>query len=174
MQKNKIIIAVAAVVVILIVGTIAVFATRSKSPNMASNSSNATQVKTMQPSDVGLQLSIAPNDKQTVVMDITKLNGIKSVEYDMTYDAEEKDPDSGQVLSVTQGVSTNGTPVKVHPGDSKLERKIYLGTCSATCRPSKVESDVKFVIKINFSNGEIGQIEDTLPYPHASVTPADE
>ncbi len=172
MPKNKIPVIVAAIVAVLVIVGGGIFlATRSHQQPTSSNTSNAVNIKTLQPSDIGLQLSLS-SDNQTVVMDITKLNGIKSVEYDMTYQAKQKDPDSGQVIDVTQGVSTNGTPVVIKQGQTTLERKIYLGTCSATCTPSVVISDVSFVIKVNYANGEIGQVQDKLPYPHPSPTPA--
>lgn len=167
MPKNKLILIVVAVVAIAVIGAVAVFAARSKSSGSSGDSSNASEtIRTIQPEDIGLQLSLTPDQKE-VVMTITKLDGVKSIEYETSYDAEEKDPESGETAILTQG-ATSGDPVEVK-GMDKLERKITLGTCSKNvCRYHKVVSDIHFVIKVNYLDGSVGQAEDSLAYPHDS------
>lgn len=117
------------------------------------------EVKKLTVEDIGLELSLR-GDKKVVNMVIGKLDGIKSFEYEATFDAEVVDPESKDLLVVPRG---SGGSIDVESTDTQIKREITLGTCSSgKCKYDKVVSDVKFLIRVNYSNGEIGSVEDTI------------
>lgn len=117
-------------------------------------------VKKVSPEEIGLDLSLSP-DKKSVVMKITELAGIASVEYEISYNALVID--EGETVDVPRGVVAS--PIEVEEGDEEIEKEILLGTCSANkCKYDKITSDIKFIIKINYKNGEIGAVEAALPF----------
>jgi len=74
----------------------------------------------------------------------------------LTYDAQVTE--DGESATVPRGAVGELT---IRGGIAQAE--VDLGTCSANvCKYDKVVSDVKVVIKVNFENGEIGAVEDTI------------
>lgn len=161
-KKNKILLGILLVVVIGAVGGAIVLGGSKSTDEGAEDESIEQNIKQVSTEEVGLTLE-ATSDGQTIIMRMTKLDGIKSVEYEATYDREFVDEQTDEVGVKPDGAF--GSPVEIEPGQTELEREIYLGTCSATCTPHKVRSDIKFVIRINYENGEIGAIEETVPNP---------
>lgn len=48
-------------------------------------------------------------------------------------------------------------------GNSSVTRDIYLGTCSSgTCKPDRGVTSVDFVIRVNYTNGEVGQVQQSV------------
>lgn len=166
MRKNKLLIGIIIlVVVIIVVGGAAFLIARSKSRTTSDDVSTTQQsVKTLKPEDIGFQAKLS--DPHNALMDVTKLDGIKSIEYSVTFDALVKDSDSGEEVESTQGYTNGNDPIAIKSGQSKYERKFYLGSCSAQCTPFQLASDIDFVIKVNYENGEVGQLTTTLPYPN--------
>lgn len=117
------------------------------------------QIKQVSSDEIGLELRLRA-DKKAVFMTVNKLDGIKSLEYEATFDAQVKDPESGEALVVPRG---SGGSVEIKSNEKQIKREVVLGTCSSgTCKYDKVVSDVKFIIRINFLNGEIGSVEQTI------------
>ncbi len=165
MKQNKMLLIVGVVVLLVAVAGGAFFLMNTGNSNDGGEEAGLEQnIRTLQPEDIGLELALS-EDRREVSMTITKLEGIESVEYEASYDAEEEDPESGETAILSQG-ATSGEPIMVEEGQTEIQRDITLGTCSSgTCRYHNVVSDLKFVIKVNFENGEIGQVEAILPAP---------
>ncbi len=160
LKKNKIIIGV---VVVLFVAALGIwyFVLPKSGSNTANQSAEEQTVKEINPEEIGLSLALTPDNK-SVTMKLDKLTGIKTLEYELSYDAEETDTESGETSTVPKGAV--GSPIDV-AGQSSIKRDILLGTCSANkCRYDKVKSDIKVVIKVTYKSGEIGSVEMTLPY----------
>lgn len=158
MFKNKgVVIGTVIVIVILIVGSLLFLFPKSETTTqIPANSSN--NIKKLTPFDIGLILT-PRSDGKAINMKITKLKGIVSVEYDVSYDAEVTD--EGETAVVPRGVS--GSPVKITAGESEIERDLDLGTCSKNvCKYDKVVSDVTFTLRINFKDGTIGGVETKI------------
>lgn len=130
-----------------------------KSSNKVGNQAQQEQVvKQIKAEDIGLSLT-PKDDKKTVVMKVTKLSGISSIEYEVSYNAEVTE--EGQTNTIPRGVVNS--PIEVKPGQDEVSREITLGTCSRNvCKYDKVVSDIKFVIKVNYSNGEVGSLEQSI------------
>lgn len=114
-------------------------------------------VKPITADEIGLILTPTSNGKQ-IKLEITKLTGIDSIEYDVSYDAEVTD--EGQTAIVSRGVS--GSPLKVG-SDSKMSRVLDLGTCSRNvCKYDKVVGEVTFTIRVNYKDGTVGGVEEKV------------
>lgn len=158
-KKYKIVIGVAVLIIVAALG-VWYFVLGKSAPN-PQTSVEEQNVKQIQPEDIGLELKLK-SDGKAVIMTLNKLSGIKTIEYEISYDAEEIDPESAETASVPKGVV--GSPIEVN-GQSEIEREILLGTCSANkCRYDNVKSDIKLVVKVTYTNGEIASAELTLPY----------
>lgn len=152
--KNKLLIT-AALVVVVLVGVLAYVLWPKQSEESPFPSGESQNVKQMSTEDIGLILTPIKNGK-AIRMEITKLDGISSIEYDVSYDARVTD--EGEEIVVPRGVA--GSAIQIKPGESSVERDLDLGTCSRNvCKYDQVESDVKFVIRVNFTNGEVGSVE---------------
>jgi len=160
MKNNSRIIAVIVVVVLLLVGVWFFVLRKNTAQNTLPSQNQNLNIKRMTPEDIGLTLSLR-SDKRAVEMEITKLTGIKSIEYEVSYDAEVTD--EGETVNVPKGVVSS--PIEIDPSDATIKKEILLGTCSASvCKYDIVTSEIKFVIKVNLANGEIGSIETSIPF----------
>jgi hypothetical protein len=103
----------------------------------------------MKPEDIGLELS--PNPSLTEVeMKISDVSKFKSFDYEMNYDAIV----DGE--SVPRGAIGSGD---VNPGDTSIDRKITIGTCSSgTCKYDKGVTKISFVIRLDLKNGKTGVV----------------
>ena len=159
-MNKKLFPVLAVVIVIALVGGAVFFLTSNKSKNPSGPSLEEQNVIALKPEDIGLSLELSNNNRE-VLMTVTKLEGIKSIEFEASYDVNEKDPESGDNIVVSQGA----TGEVVVESESEVTREITLGTCSAVCRYHDVASDIKFILRVNFTDGRVGQVEDTLTYP---------
>lgn len=108
------------------------------------------KVKEVKPEDIGLTLA-ARADNHAVNMTIKNISGISSIDYELNYNAQGNIP---------RGVI--GT-IEIKPNDSILKRELLLGTCSRNvCKYDEGVTEVDLVLKINYSNGEIGSVEQKL------------
>lgn len=151
--KNKLLLAAIAVVIVLVGILIYIFIPKEDTSPFPSES--LQNIKQLTPDDIGLILTPIKGGK-AITMEITKLDGISSIEYDVSYDARVTD--EGEEIVVPRGVA--GSAIQIKPGESSVKRDLDLGTCSRNvCKYDQVESDIKFVIRINFTNGEVGSVE---------------
>lgn len=162
--RNKIFIAGIIVLVVVVIGGAGTYFILSRKTVPQKPVIQEQSIKNLSPQDIGLSLTLSP-DKRNVDMEITKLNGIKSVEGVFNYSDEETDPETKQATVVPQGGLIAAESIS--SDQTKIERKITLGTCSATCRYPKIVSDIKFILKITFKDGSVGQVEQTVLYPHS-------
>lgn len=155
--KNKILL-IGIIVVVLVLGVGGFLFLQSRN-NAAPETviEEVSEVKPLKPEDIGLELSIIEDNKK-IQMEASKLDGISSIEYDVSYDAEVTE--DGEDFVATRGV----TGTIDTSGESTITKEIDLGTCSRNvCKYDKVVSEVTFNIRVNFANGEVGGIETTVP-----------
>ncbi len=156
--KNKLLLG--AIIIVLVVAGVGgfLFMQTRNSSNQETVIEEISDVKELQPEDIGLDLSIL-DDNKIIQLKASSLDGISSIEYDVSYDAEVTE--DGQDFVATRGVT--GT-LEVKSGESVVSKDIDLGTCSRNvCKYDKVVSDVTFNIRVNFTNGEVGGIEAKVP-----------
>ena len=158
MGKRTIIIAVA---VVILVASLAFFflvktseTPESQTPEPTESVEGEIEVKELNASDIGL--TVTPrSDAKAIIMKVTKLSGISSIEYEATYDAEVRE--GKEVLKVGRGVGPS--TIEIKPNEMKITREILLGSCSKNvCKYDLGVTEVEFVVKVNYENGEVGSI----------------
>ncbi len=156
LQKNKIVLI--GIIVILVLGVSGfIFMQSRSSATPETVIEEVSNVKPLKPEDIGLELSIT-QDNKIIQLVASKIDGISSIEYDVSYDAEVSE--DGQDFVATRGV----TGTLDTNGKSEVSKDIDLGTCSRNvCKYDKVVSEITFNIRVNFANGEVGGIETTVP-----------
>lgn len=157
--KNKLFLIGVIVVVILIGAGVWFFMGRGgSSGDQAAGDDISQNVVTVKPEEIGLVLTPRADGK-AITMKITKLNGIKSIEYDVSYDANVID--EGETVTVPRGVV--GSAILVMPGDSEVSRDLDLGTCSRNvCKYDDVVGPVKFVLKVTYTSGKVASVEKSI------------
>ncbi len=154
-MKNKQLLIIGAVVLVLVVAVGIFFVTKKKAAQEGTGPEITTEEQsvTLKPEDIGLSLEPTANN-QEVMMKITDLTKFDSLEYEMNYDAIV----DGE--TVPRGAIGSA---EVKPGEKEISRKITIGTCSANvCRFDKGVTKVKFIIRLNLKTGETGVVEQDL------------
>lgn len=159
LNRNTYIALAAVVIVLLGIGSYFFFTSQNNQAKVSPTNSGQ-EIKKLQPSDIGLKLTVRP-DKKGVIMKITKLEGISSLEYSLSYDANVTE--EGQTAVVPRGVE--GSPIQVKEGDSEITRDLDLGTCSRNvCKYDDVVSDITVTIRVNFKDGSVGGVETKVKF----------
>ncbi len=155
-QKNFIILGIV-FFLILIVGGYLLFGNKSQQEPVEENQSLEEEVITLKPEDIGLKIMASANKKQVKFI-IDKLNGIRSIEYELSYEA---DAVSGDEQRISRGIA--GEDV-IKPGMKKYESKFLdLGSCSSgTCRYDTGVESVNLLLKLTKDDGKVYQVEDSL------------
>lgn len=151
-KKNALIVGLVAVVVAGFVGYLLWTRLQIPTPQVQQEEQN---IKQLAPVDIGLELSLR-SDSKAVIIKATKVDGIKSLEYELTYDAQVSE--EGETHSVPRGaigeLKTKG---------AVAQAEVDLGTCSANvCKYDKVVGSIKVVIRVNFEDGSVGAVEDKI------------
>ncbi|MCL5438483.1 MAG: hypothetical protein M1268_00660 [Patescibacteria group bacterium] len=154
MNKKVIVIVVALIILIGLVGGGYLFISGRSKSNTSDNTPAPTEmvVPTIDPSEIGLTLTLSP-DHKIVNMQITKLEGISAIDYELTYFAMVK----GE--KVSRGTIGH---VDVTPSDSVINKEIKLGTCSDVCHYDEGVTNIKITLKITKSDGNIFQAEQSV------------
>ena len=175
MQKNtKILIGtIAALIVLIIVGGIYFFMSRnmSNSPSSAqaaqNGNSNASQnqtIATLKPSDIGLQLVLS-NDKKKVSFTADKLSGVKTLEWNFSYQADIPQADQTQETvgqKITEEFGSDN-PVALNGQSSYSSTPRELGTCSSgTCRYDTGVTSVQLELKVTKDDGSVNKVDDSI------------
>lgn len=149
---NKMLLILGAALVVLVLVGVGFFVLNRGEDNASDDSDSNIVMREVTAEEIGLEMEVVTKpDGDYMRYDIKKLDGIKKIDGSFDYEAEDRG---------LQGVIVE---VDVEGGDYTLPDDIYLGTCSAVCTPHKVTSDITAVFKITFTNGEIGQLEESLP-----------
>ncbi len=112
------------------------------------------EVQEISTEELGLSFELR-EDKKAARIIMTKIKGIKTIEYQIEY---QKEVDGEEIPEALIG------EIVVKPGDKKIETEYReFGTCSSgVCRYDKVVSDVKLILKITKDDGKIYQAEEIL------------
>lgn len=153
LKKNKVIVAIVIVIIVALGGLMLLKGRNTNTiPTQPDQSQN---IKQLAPSDIGLELSLNPAGTQLTIT-VTKTDGIKSMDYEISYDAEVTD--EGETVEVPRG--TFGA-LKIENGQATSEAD--LGTCSSgKCKYDTVVGPIKVVIKVVMDDGTIGSVEDSI------------
>lgn len=145
--KDKKILGAIAAVVLIIVAVGAYFVFSKNSSNTAGSGQEEEQILTMSPDEIGLSI-VMSDDGKKVIMRVDKVEGIKSLEYQLSYTSEGDIP-----RGAIGNVEVTGEPI---------EKEIVLGTCSDVCHYDENVKDVKIIVKVTKEDGKVYQVEKGL------------
>lgn len=145
-MNKKVFLAVGAVIIVLLVGSLIVLGNKSGSSNTSTQVQEQT-IATLPASEIGLSLKPG-TDNHRVVMGILKTDGIQTIEYQLSWTSKGDIP-RGAIGKLD---FTPGKPAT---------KELYLGTCSDVCHPDSDVSDIKVIVKITKDDGKVYQSEAT-------------
>lgn len=162
-MSNKTVIISVIVFAVVVLGGVGIYikSTRSTPPQTTQSSTNSLPtppesqvIPTLSPGDIGLTLTIGQTGKfagHSVVVTVAKLDGISSIDCELSYTAAGNLP-RGAICKT----------VNVKPGDTQETQELPFGTCSDVCHFDNGVSNVKMVFKITKSDGKVYQTQSTL------------
>ncbi|MEK7551563.1 MAG: hypothetical protein AAB532_03105 [Patescibacteria group bacterium] len=104
-------------------------------------------IPTISPEELGLTIEEGTPGK-TVLVTVENIDGITSIEYELSYLAE--------------GSLPRGAIGQINLKKTPASKDITLGTCSDVCHYDKEISDIKVVLKITKDDGSVFQSTATL------------
>lgn len=149
--KNKKILAVAGLVIVLFVAGVAVFISKQTNKPVASDSMVAEEsLPTLSPEEIGMVVSVRA-DKKAIMFELKKAQNIKHVDYEIRYTHDVDGERVSEGLLGEMNISDDGI--------TKTDFRPF-GTCSSgVCRYDKDVADVKLVLKVEMKDGKIYQVE---------------
>ena len=153
---------VVVVVVVLVLAGGGYFLFVSKPKTVGEPSVAEEVVRKLTAEEIGLTITVSP-DKKKVKFGIEKVGDIKSVEYELSYEADSTAQEQGEggEPRVQRGITGQE---EVKSGDSKYESQwLDLGSCSKNvCRYDKGVSKVSLTLKIVKKDGKTYSTEKSL------------
>jgi len=156
--KNKIVIVVLVILVIAIAlgGYFAMSRKTAKTSDQVDNSLDQI-INKLSPDEIGLTMS-ANDSNKAVKFAIAKLEGITSIEYQVTYEADStaQEQSEGGEARVQRGITGES---KITSSSSYESPWLDLGSCSKNvCRYDTGVSSVELTLKITKSDGKIYEV----------------
>lgn len=151
LKNKKVLAAIAAFLVLAVLGA-AFFLTRHTDSKVSDDDSmiQSEGLPILSPEDVGMVVTVR-KDKKALMFELTKANGIKSVEYTIEYEADVEGERANQGILGIMNIAEDGI--------TKTDFREF-GTCSAgRCRYDDVISDIKITLKVIKSDGKEYQVE---------------
>ncbi|OGH20510.1 MAG: hypothetical protein A3D74_02790 [Candidatus Levybacteria bacterium RIFCSPHIGHO2_02_FULL_37_13] len=158
MKNKNLVIGLVIGALILVGGGVFVLSSNKKAAQAPIEAPTENEILTLNPEEIGLELTTIKNN-QEVVFSIGKPEGIKTIEYELTWGAKVEDKFSGSVLDVVHGDQSNG-PIEMNGKPYKAE--IVMGSCSDVCHYDKGVNNIKIILKITKTDGKLYQSERTL------------
>lgn len=162
MNKNWIIISVIVLIVLLLGGGVFLLSRNNSSQqtNAQPTVAQEQQATVLKPEDIGLTLTKATYTKKSppgpaLHMEITKLDGISSIDCEIHYTRTNDTGDDQQ-----EGLLCN---IDVKPGMSSTSQDFPFGTCSDVCHYHKNVRDVEAIVKVTKTDGKTYSVDVKLP-----------
>lgn len=158
-MKNRKTLLIAGVLLLLVLGGTVYLLNRSTEPEEV-ETEYIDEVITLSPADIGLKMEASPT-RQQVRFIITKPEGIESLEYELSYEADVPPGYLGEEEKVSRGIAGEE---ELEPNTQLFESKyLDLGSASSgTFRPDIGVEEVHLILKLNKTDGKVYQVEDSL------------
>lgn len=156
-DKKTLLIAGVIALLILIGGSFFVLSNRSGEPE-DNVRTNRREIPKIDPEELGLEI-VPSADKRFVTFTMSKLDDIKALEWEFTYDADNPEPGEGGDDRITQGF---GGEAEIASGEDSFEsERRELGTCSTggKCRFDTGIETINLIVKITKNDGKVYQSE---------------
>jgi hypothetical protein len=159
-MKNKQLVIILVVLVIIIGAGGFYFLNHKSAPAQEEETANTQDVvQTLSPEQLGLTIT-PKSDMKAIKFSISKASGIKSIEYQATYEADSTAEEKGEGgdARVQRGITGDAT---LEGGKSSYESPwLDLGSCSRNvCRYDKGVESVDLTLKIVKLDGKTYQVE---------------
>lgn len=172
--RNLLIIVIVVLVLLIAGGGFFVLSMRNSASNPGSSSDTSQTgddqsqaIGTLQPSDIGLQI-VLRSDNQAIKFIADKLEGVKTLEWNFTYDANipPEDQSGDNVGGKVTNEFGSDNPVNVEGKSSYDSGFRELGTCSSGhCRYDTGVTSVSLVMKVTKTDGKVYQVQDSINIP---------
>lgn len=147
--------------VLIVVGGFFFVSNKNQSSTKQPTADTEQVVQKLSPDDIGL--TITPNDtNKSVKFVIAKPDGITSIEYQLTYDADStaEEQSEGGEPRVQRGITGEA---KITSGDTYTSPWLDLGSCSRNvCRYDTGVNSVDLTLKITKTDGKTYEVEKSL------------
>lgn len=163
MGKNKNNLLAIGVVLLVVVGLLGFYLISSNNKPQVDESQVAEEtVQSIKPEDIGFKIESTAGKKK-VKFSITKAQGIKAIEYQITYEADStaQEKSEGGEPRVQRGITGE---IAVKPGEGTFESEdLDLGSCSKNvCRYDTGVDSIDITLKITKNDGKIYDLQDNL------------
>jgi hypothetical protein len=162
-KKVGIIIGVVLILLLLGGGGYMIFGKQTPK-NAATTNPGEQSVGTLEPDAIGLKLQLTA-DKKKVAVKVGKTTDVKSIEYEITYDADV--PASEKVEGGEDRVSRGfSDQADIKSGQTSYESKEFdLGSCSKNvCRYDTGVTEITILMKVTKRDGSLYQVTDSIKY----------
>lgn len=165
-KKNKKLVIAAVVIVVIVIagGGFLLVSNNTNSQSQQAQTVSDNSVQTLSPGAIGLKLEASP-DKHKVRFSIANASDIKSIEYELTYNANAtaQEQSEGADAQVQRGIT--GT-ANISSGSGNYQSSwLILGSQSANVvRYDTGVSGVSVTLKITKSDGKVYQVQDKLDF----------
>jgi glucose uptake protein GlcU len=144
-MKNQSVIIIGAIVLLVIVGGGYFFL----SPKQEAVKTETTEpeiveetIETLSSEELGLTLTAGAGNRR-VIMEIANLEGISSLDYELSYTSK------GDIPRGVVGA------MEVTSKDKQIKKELVLGTCSDVCHYDEEVSDIKLILKVTKTDGKV-------------------
>lgn len=153
MKNRNLIIGLVVLAVVLIVGGIFVL---SLNKNKSTEQAEVIQeeqipeetVSILTAEDIGLTLT-ETSDGRKVIMEISKVDDIASLEYQLSYTSKG-------------GIPRGAIGTDIMPNGKAVRQEIVLGTCSDVCHYDQEVSDIKIIVGLTKTDNKVYSVEQSL------------
>lgn len=157
-MDKKIVIGIVAVVAVLLIGGGFFFVSSRNAPVEEESGFEEQVLPKIDPKELGVEITTT-DDLKYVQFSMSKLKGVKHIEWEFTYDAVAPDTGDGGGGMVTQGF---GGEADIDSGKSEfVSEKRELGTCSTggKCRFDTGIEKINLIIKVTKDDGKVYQAD---------------
>jgi uncharacterized protein YneF (UPF0154 family) len=151
-KRNLLIIVGVAFLIVLVGGGYFLFFSNNTSNKTLTEQPEEVEeeiISKISPEDLGLMLTAGAGNR-TVTMEITNLDEVSSLDYELSYKSKGDLP---------RGIVGN---IEVSSKDKQIKKELVLGTCSDVCHYDEDVTDIKIILKVIKTDGTVFHSEQTL------------
>lgn len=160
-MNNKTIYMIVGVVLVVLLAVGGFFVFGSKATTTEETEQAIESIPSITAEEIGLMLELTP-DKKNVILKIAKLASIKKIEYEITYDADSRDPEARKEgIKVPRGfndekeITDTSTPYE--------SKEYFLGTCSTgACISDNGIGNITAIVKITKTDDSVYESKASL------------
>lgn len=162
-KKSTIIVGIIIILLLLGSGFFVLYSGKKQASNLTPTVSEEQPIGKLSPLDIGLSLVLSSNNRKVKVI-VENVSDIKSLEYEITYDADI--PVSELAPGEKGGQVERGfnDEAKITSSQTRYESKEFdLGSCSRNvCRYDTGVDGVRLLMKVTKRDGKVYEVKDEI------------